>query len=69
MKEVFNNLKNSNEETREDILKQLANKMGQQELEDWIRNSDMPDEFKQKMLQDIQNLISRRRVAKIEWKL
>jgi len=33
--------------------------MGQKELEEWIRNSDMSEEMKQKMLAGIQNLMSK----------
>ena len=58
MKEVFNNLTTSTDETREQVIKQLLRKMGQKELEEWIKNSDMPEDMKKKMLEDIQNLIS-----------
>lgn len=54
---MFSNLTNTSDETREEVMKQLLKKMGQKELENWIKNSDMPDEFKQKMLKDINNLI------------
>lgn len=33
--------------------------MGQKELEEWIKNSDMTEEMKQKMLNDIKNLMSK----------
>jgi hypothetical protein len=55
---VFSNLENSSDETRDDVIKQLLKKMGQKELEEWIKNSDMSEEMKQKMLAGIQNLMS-----------
>lgn len=57
MKDVLEKLKESDHETTEDVLKQLLKKMGQDELEKWIKTSDMPDEIKQKMLQNIENII------------
>jgi formate dehydrogenase maturation protein FdhE len=60
MKEVFNNLKDSSNETREEVIKQLLKKMGKTELEEWIKNSDMSDEFKKQMLQDIHKLIGKK---------
>lgn len=60
MKEVFNNLENGDEDMREMILKQLAFKMGEKELEEWIKNSDMPDEFKKKIMQDLNRLLGKR---------
>jgi hypothetical protein len=57
MKEVFNNLANSTDETREEVLKQLLKKMGKKELEEWIKNSDMSEEFKQKMLADMNKIL------------
>ena len=57
MKEVFNNLKASSDETREEVLKQLLKKMGKEELEEWIKNSDLSDEMKAKMLSQITKLI------------
>ncbi|CAF0718314.1 unnamed protein product [Brachionus calyciflorus] len=56
MKEVFKNLKNTNDETREEIMKQLMKKMGADELEKWLLNSDLPDEFKEKILADIEKI-------------
>lgn len=60
MKEVFSNLENGDEDMREMILKQLVSKMGDKELEEWIKSSDMPDEFKEKILQDLQKLVGKR---------
>lgn len=60
MKEVFNNLENGDEDMREMILKQLAFKMGEKELEEWIKNSDMPDEFKKKIMQDLNRLLGKK---------
>jgi hypothetical protein len=62
MKEVFNNLKDSSNETREEVIKQLLKKMGKTELEEWIKNSDMSDEFKKQMLQDIHKLIGKKNI-------
>ena len=62
MKEVLNNLQNSTDETREQVIKQLLKKMGQAELEEWIRNSDLPDEFKQQMLGDIKGFLGTIRI-------
>jgi hypothetical protein len=39
------------------VLKQLLKKMGKKELEEWIRNSDMSEEFKQKMLADMNKIL------------
>ena len=52
-------MKNSSDETREDVLKQLLKKMGKKELEEWIKNSDLSEEMKQKMLKDISNILSK----------
>jgi hypothetical protein len=54
--EVFKNLKDSTDETREEIMKQLMKKMGADELEKWLINSDLPDEFKEKMMADMQKI-------------
>lgn len=32
--------------------------MGHQELEEWIKNSDLSEEMKQKMLKDLENIKS-----------
>jgi hypothetical protein len=58
MKEVFSNLKDSSEEAREDVLKQLLKNMSQKELEEWIMKSDMSEELKQKMLNELNQIIS-----------
>lgn len=65
LQEVFNNLKDSSNETREEVIKQLLKKMGKSELEEWIKNSDMSDEFKKQMLQDIHKLIGKKKKYKI----
>ncbi len=57
LKEVFKNLENSTQETRKDVLKQLLKNMGQKELEEWIKNSDLSEEEKQKMLDALKNII------------
>ena len=57
LKEVFKNLENSTEETREEVLKQLLKNMGQKELEEWIKNSDMTEEEKAKMLNSLKNIL------------
>lgn len=57
LKEVFKNLENSSEETREEVLKQLLKNMGQAELEEWIKNSDMTEEEKAKMLASLKNIL------------
>lgn len=64
LQEVFNNLKDSSNETREEVIKQLLKKMGKSELEEWIKNSDMSDEFKKQMLQDIHKLIGKKKNIK-----
>lgn len=55
---MFSNLESSSDETREDVIKQLLKKMGQKELEEWIKSSDLSEEIKQKMLKDIKNILS-----------
>jgi len=57
LKEVFKNLENSTDETRQEVLKQLLKNMGQKELEEWIKNSDMSEEEKQKMLDSLRNVV------------
>lgn len=57
MNQIFDNMQTSSDETREEILKQLLKKMGQKELEEWIKNSDMSEEFKQKMLADLNKIM------------
>lgn len=57
MKEVFKNLANSDQDMKESLLSQLVNKMGEKKLEDWIRSSNMSDELKEKMLNDMKKLI------------
>jgi len=57
MKNVLEKLTESDLETTEEVLKQLLKKMGQDELEKWIKTSDMPEEIKRKMLQNIENII------------
>ena len=57
MKEMFENLENGDEDVRESILTQLVHKMGEADLETWIKCSDMADDLKEKMLQDIRKLM------------
>ena len=57
IKEVLNKLVDVNDEDRQDVLKQLLRNMGQKELEEWIKNSEMSEEMKKKMLADIKTLI------------
>ena len=57
LKEVLSKLIDASDEYRDEVLKQLIRNMGQKELEEWIRNSDMSDEMKKKMLADIKSLI------------
>jgi hypothetical protein len=59
MKDMLGKLKESDQETTDEVLKQLLKKMGQDELEKWIKTSDMPDEVKKKMLQNIEQMIRR----------
>ena len=66
---MFSNLKDSNEETREDVLKQLLKNMSQKELEQWILKSDMSDELKQKMINELNQIISYEFIVLVFFKL
>ena len=53
----MNKLVDSNDNYRQDVLKQLLRNMGQKELEEWIKSSNMSEEMKKKMLADIKTII------------
>lgn len=49
-------MQNTSESDRKDILKQLLKQMDRDELEQMIKNMDLPEEVKAKMLQELRNI-------------
>jgi hypothetical protein len=56
LKDIISNMHNASEKDRKDIMKELLKQMDRGALEEMIRNMDLPDDVKAKMLNDLRNM-------------
>ena len=56
MNEILSNIQASSEEDRIAVMKQLLKNMDRDELENMIKNMDISEELKQKMLDELNDV-------------